>query len=250
MVRQKVRANQIPPGAGAGATGAPSSGSTTKPLPRGPHTLQLVFHLAVCTVLLALSTLVLPAHLLASRANDSAPSTASTSDAAGAAAAAGATESISASTSPLSLASSVVHVFRLPAHAPHIVDLRKLAWSSLTPLLLTQAWSLIRFKKWYDLGHGIESGDRDAVAAVTKRGWAKGAEMLTMTTTNVPIALLAVHLVLFLVGAPAFSVWPSAEFFKGTLCLSIAVLLLVVLPLCHLLPESMDEWTRVLGSFK
>lgn len=129
----------------------PSSTPTQpKPLPRGPHTVQLIFHLLIHSLLILLSTLILPSHLL-TRKNELG----------------------------VGLLSSTGYLFSLPSTQDNDALLRKCMWGGLQGVIIIQGWALIRFKKWYDLGIAIAQGDRKRAEEVTKVGWAGNAEVCT-----------------------------------------------------------------------
>lgn len=216
------------------------SSATTKALPRGPHTLQLVFHLLIHSLLLLLTTLVLPSHLLTRSSSDT-------------------------TTTHLSFLSSTAYLFRLPATEENAALLKKCMWGGVQGVVLIQGWALMRFRKWWELGEAIESGDRVKAQDVNKRGWAKSAEvrvsskarrgqnagaeveissihqMLTLSSVSLPATFAIVQALLILVGAPAI------KDVTATAQLSLAVTLLIGFPLLHLVSNDMDHWTRLLG---
>lgn len=133
----------------------PASSATAKPLPKGPHTLQLAFHLLTHALLLLLTTIVLPSHLLTRSSQD---------------------ESISS----LSFLSSIHYFFSIPQNEEHERLIRKCTWGAVQGVVLIQGWALMRYRKWFELGNAIRTGDRGAAKDVTARGWAKSAEVCGM----------------------------------------------------------------------
>lgn len=65
-----------------------------------------------------------------------------------------------------------------------------------------------------------------------------------MSSTTLPAVYLFTHAVLVLLGAPL------TTSVKSTAQLSLALSLLVGLPLIHILPSDMSTWTRLLGLFR
>lgn len=123
---------------------------STKPLPRGPHTVQLLFHFAVHSVLILLSCLILPAHLL-SRSSEAEPKP--------------------------DILSSTKLLFSLSDSPENVAQWSRIVWGVVQAVGLAQAWAMIRLRKWWDLGRAIEKGDRAQAREVTNRGWMKGAEV-------------------------------------------------------------------------
>ncbi|CAO1619353.1 unnamed protein product [Parajaminaea phylloscopi] len=198
-----------------------------KPLPRGPHTLQLVFHTAVHSLLILLCTIVLPAHLVSRQSKSS-------SDSAG---------EQSHDPGLFGLFASVQYYFSLPANAENQAALKRATWGSLQALVVVEAWAALRFRKWWDLGAAIDAGDREAAQKATKEGWKAGAERLALTTLlSLPATIVLTYAALFLLGAP----WPWVQPME-TLMLSLSISFVVGLPLLHTLPTEMSHWTRILG---
>lgn len=147
MVKKRV----IGP-ATASSKSAPSDTKVAR-LPRGPHTAQLYFHLAVHGTLILLASLILPAHLLSRKTDE---------------------------TTELGLRGSAALLFSLPDTPENVALLRKTMWGVVQAVGVVQAWALVRFKKWFDLGLAIEQGDVKTADEVNKRGWAKGLEVCNL----------------------------------------------------------------------
>jgi hypothetical protein len=137
-------------GGTAASSKSGSSATEAARLPRGPHTAQLYFHLAVHGTLILLASLILPAHLLSRKTDE---------------------------TSELGLRGSVSLLFSIPDTPENVALLRKTMWGVVQAVGVVQAWALVRFKKWFDLGVAIEQGDFKTADEVNKRGWAKGLEV-------------------------------------------------------------------------
>ncbi|CAO1630231.1 unnamed protein product [Sympodiomycopsis kandeliae] len=195
-----------------------AASQSPQPLPKGPHTVQLVFHLLIHSLLILLSTLILPSHLLTRSGDDS--------------------------ESKLDLLASIGYFFSLTSNSANDALLRKCMWGGLQGVIIVQGWALIRFKKWYDLGIAISQGDRNMAQEVNKLGWFANAERLTLSSVSLPAVYFIIHSILVLLGAPL------STSIKATAQLSLAVSLLIGFPLIHILPSDMSIWTRLLGQFK